>query len=576
MRTSWAALLSLLFLLPAPADGAQEKILSFDSQVTVDADGSMTVREDIRVRAAGRKIRRGIYRDFPTVHSAGWLTRTSVGFEVQQVLRDGRPEAHHIVKMGFGRRVYIGSKRVHLRPGEYRYTLVYRTDRQLGFFRDHDELYWNVTGNFWEFPIDRATCTVTLPRDVPRDKLKLNGYTGRIGGKGRFYAADVLADGRVRFETTRRLGHREGLTVVVTWPKGYVSAPSAGAKFLRFIADNVALTFGIAGLAIVFAYFLVAWNRVGRDPEKGIVIPLFEPPEEMSPAGAGYVREMGWDRRCFSAAVINAAVKGYLTIDDDEGEFSLTRDDEEARTKLASEEAAVAVHLLGSRKSIELDNANHATFQETIASMKGSLSKRYEDQLFHLNRAQLAAGVVFSVLTVLLGAGAEYLIGPGIFNWVPVIAIVPAFIILNAVFHHLLKAPTTEGRKIMDQIEGFRMYLSTAEQDALSTAHPPEKTPQLFERYLPYALALDVENEWAEKFTDVLAAATAESGKEYGPHWYHGTSWQTFGSKGFASSLGGSFSSALASASVAPGSSSGSGGGGSSGGGGGGGGGGGW
>ena len=126
----------------------------------------------------------------------------------------------------------------------------------------------------------------------------------------------------------------------------------------------------------------------------------------------------------------------------------------------------------------------------------------------------------------------------------------------------------------MDRIEGFKMYLSTAEEHRLEKLHPPEKTPELFEKYLPYALALEVDQEWSEKFAGVLQRAATDQG--YSPGWYHGRHWDSMHTGSFASGLGSSLSSAISSSSTAPGSSSGFGGGGSSGGGGGGGGGGGW
>ncbi|MGD8382251.1 MAG: DUF2207 domain-containing protein, partial [Syntrophobacterales bacterium] len=147
-------------------------------------------------------------------------------------------------------------------------------------------------------------------------------------------------------------------------------------------------------------------------------------------------------------------------------------------------------------------------------------------------------------------------------------------IAINAIFYHLLKSPTLRGRKLMDEIEGFKLYLSVAEKERLNILNPPEKTPELFEKYLPYALALDVENEWSEQFAEVLAAASIDGG--YRPIWYTGNTWRSWNMGGFASSLGTSLPGAISSSSTAPGSSSGSGGGGSSGGGGGGGGGGGW
>jgi uncharacterized membrane protein YgcG len=144
---------------------------------------------------------------------------------------------------------------------------------------------------------------------------------------------------------------------------------------------------------------------------------------------------------------------------------------------------------------------------------------------------------------------------------------------LNVLFFFLLKRPTLAGRSIMDEIEGFRMYLSTAEEKRLNLLNPPDQTPELFEKYLPYALALDVENEWSEKFAAILAAASVTDDEHsYQPRWYRGRAWRPGHTGAFSSSLGASLATAVASSVRAPGSSSGSSGGGFSGGGGGGGG----
>jgi len=150
-----------------------------------------------------------------------------------------------------------------------------------------------------------------------------------------------------------------------------------------------------------------------------------------------------------------------------------------------------------------------------------------------------------------------------------------ALVAMNYAFYQWLKAPTLAGRRLMDRLEGFRLYLSVAEKDELDFKHPPEKTPELFERYLPYAMALDVEQQWASRFEGVLARAEAD-GSYQRPAWYRGNSWSSGQLGAFGAAMGGALAGAVASSSHAPGSSSGMGGGGSSGGGGGGGGGGGW
>jgi uncharacterized membrane protein len=138
-------------------------------------------------------------------------------------------------------------------------------------------------------------------------------------------------------------------------------------------------------------------------------------------------------------------------------------------------------------------------------------------------------------------------------------------------FYQWLKAPTLAGRRLLDQIDGFKHYLQVAEKDEIAMQGAPRFNSEIYETWLPYAIALDLENEWTEKLQRAVAAGAVAPGYTQ-PAWYHAR-----GHSGghFANSLANSFNSAIAASSVAPGSSSGSSGG-SSGGGGGGGGGGGW
>jgi uncharacterized membrane protein len=188
-----------------------------------------------------------------------------------------------------------------------------------------------------------------------------------------------------------------------------------------------------------------------------------------------------------------------------------------------------------------------------------------------IRQRQILMAIIF-VFFEIVALGTFFEVG----SWAFLILLV-SLIALNAVFYYLLQAPTFTGRKLMDRIEGFRLYLATAEEDRLNALNPPEQTPELFEKYLPYALALGVDQAWSERFAATLQRAAMQDRKTtYRPGWYSGSNWNSFDPAGFASDLGSSLSSAVARSSVAPGSSSGSGGGGSSGGGGGGGGGGGW
>ncbi len=160
---------------------ADERILDYHAEVQVHTDGSLTVTETIRVRTEGRNIRRGIYRDFPTRYTDQLGNHYTAALDILSVQRDGETEPYHTETRSNGVRIYVGSANHILDHGEYEYRLQFSTNRQLGFFKDYDELYWNVTGNGWVFPIDHASARIVLPADVQADDLRTDYYTGTQG-----------------------------------------------------------------------------------------------------------------------------------------------------------------------------------------------------------------------------------------------------------------------------------------------------------------------------------------------------------------------------------------------------------
>ncbi len=629
----------LACILLAAAAPAQERLLRFESDITVNTDASLTVTETIAIQAEGVTFRRGILRDFPTKYADRYGNTVNVAFAVERVLRDGQPESYRLENLRNGVRVRIGNANTFLERGPHTYSISYRTTRQLGFFDDFDELYWNVTGTGWELPIDEVEARVRLPGGARA--VRQAAYTGPQGARGEDFVA-FERGGASTFRTTRALGPREGLTIALAWPKGYVAAPTGAEQARWFLADNLATGVALAGTLLVFTYYVLAWRRFGRDPEKGTIIPRFEPPPGLSPAATRFIRLMGFDQQGFSAALINMAVKGYLVIESEDDVYRLRKQPDGDPQALSRGERKVA-HALLANASILLDNKNHQVLGRSVKQLHKSLRLEFERACFERNTMLFVLGLGLSVLLVFAAATAggdgsllprafimalgsalitylalHFLVGDDdpTFRARPfklpasrvvvgalqvlVFAVVMAgntagaaafnvfanplqslcFALLgglNVVFFFLLKRPTLAGRKIMDEIEGFRMYLGTAEEARLNILNPPEKTPQLFEKYLPYALALDLENEWTEKFAGVLARASLAPGDgAYRPRWYRGRYWEPRETSAFTRNLSRSLTAAVASSTTAPGSSSGSGGGGFSGGGGGGGGGGGW
>ncbi|HUE78554.1 MAG TPA: DUF2207 domain-containing protein [Sphingomicrobium sp.] len=626
-----AAFLALI-LFPSAAE-ADERITRFISDVAVQPDAALEVTETIDVQSEGDRIRRGIYRDFPTRYRGRTGSQVRVGFTLRGVTRDGYPEPAAIEPVSNGVRIRIGDADKMLEPGDHRYVIRYRTTRQIGRFADYDELYWNVTGTGWAFPIDVAEAHIRLPQAAKLGQRAV--YTGAQGSTAR--DADVIAErpGEIHFRTNRPLAPNEGLTVAVAWPKGVVADADQATRARWWLTDFGPPVVGALALLGLAGFYYIAWQRAGRDPRPGTVVPLFSPADDLTPAAMRYVWKMGADNRAFAAALVDLGVRGHVRMVEEDGGW-LQRDKVRLERLAAAEplpdaEQAMLRELAATGESIVMEQAHHAKFSAAKKALNENFKKRFEGKLFHRNWGWALAGVALFIAALWLTAAAvvaatgvldltqlavalgamlttalllmlvqtmksvgKCLVVIGIFVFgalaaavgAPVVAaafqtgwLVPLALplvglplVLSAFWW--IAAPTRDGRAVLDRIAGFRQYLSIAEGERLDRLTPSKETPELFERYLPYAIALGVENRWAERFQGVLAAAAAQGQQQFG--WYSGRSdpWSNPGS--FVGRVGSSLASAVSSASTAPGSSSGSGGGGSSGGGGGGGGGGGW
>jgi hypothetical protein len=648
----------LLILLPIILFGAttrafpqiqSEGITSFHSDITVNPDSTLKVTEIIAVYCAGEQIRHGIYRDFPTRYTDNQGRPYTVGFNLLATTRDGQTEPNHQERIDNGVRVYLGDPDYLLSPGFYTYTLTYTTSRQLGFFSDHDELYWNVTGNGWIFPIEKATATVTLPAGIRPADIKVEGYTGPQGATGQDYTASVDPTGKAQFAITQPLPPYQGLTIVVSFPKGFVQLPKPLLpESLTRLSWLLVITLA---LLLLLGYYVWAWVKVGEDPEQGVIMVQYEPPEGLSPAAVRYIRNMGYDSKGMAAGIIDLAVKGKATITQLGREYVVSgREGTAPPPGLPEEEQYFVGELPGFGNEINFNREYSPAIASLNSSFKSLLDRLYGGgKLFRVNGGYIALGLLLTV-ALAVGVGwltyqpgfsepfalnnqgqgdiALYFFAGGIFlaaglsmfamalgMWENLIthrsgklpaslpsAIILTFfslpftliglslsvlasatyglfilaaVMLSAIFTKLLPAYNVSGRRLLDKIEGFRRYLSAVEQDPLNRLNPPEKTPEIFEKYLPYALALEAEKAWGEQFAGVLSRA-GTAGEGYNPTWYSGGDFTSFSPGSFAGSFGSGLSGAISAASTPPGSSSGGGGGGSSGGGGGGGGGGGW
>ena len=559
----------LVVLLPVPAN-ADERILAFHSDITIKQDGWLEVTETIRVRAEGDRIRRGIYRDFPTEYFDKLGNRYGVDFQPFAVLRNDAREPFKVVEYRNGVRTYFGRSDHFIDHGIHTYQFRYRASRMLGFFDEHDELYWNVTGFDWAFPIDRGSATVRFDFDVSPGRIKTQGYTGPYGSSRQDFTSHVDADGAAHFEANESLGPLNGLTIVVMWPKGLVTEPSTLDRAGWILKDNVGLVILLAGFVVVLAYAIPVWSRYGKDPEEGVLVTRYEPPQGYSPASLRYIRQMYYDDKTLTTAILSLAVKGYLRINDLGSKHTLFRLEPGAGAQpLATGEAELYEALFREGDRVVLEQDNHTLLGAAKSAHRSSLVRDYKRHYFRvnalLNVPSVLIGIAATVLALIMSARLS----------ITMIVVIVAMFLTIAFFGIIMRRPTARGRKVLDEMLGFRDYLEVAEKDEMNLRNPPEKTPQLFEAYLPFALALGVEQDWAEKFSSVLESIRGPDGRGYQPSWYSG-SWNSASLSRSIGSVSSGLGSAISSSVTPPGSSSGGGGGGFSGGGGGGGGGGGW
>lgn len=313
----------LLFLLTFNVF-AKEEILDFHADIKVEPDSSIVVTETIRVRAQQRDIKRGIYRALPTLYNIQGR-KAFINFKVEQVLRDGQNENYHIKNRSDYMYIYIGNKSVYLPAGTYEYTIRYRTFGLLGENPNNAELYWNVTGTEWKFPINKASATIYLPNGAAAEVIDKLAWTGKRGEKGKAYRYDNSED-RINVYTTTPLRKREGITISITFPKDYINFPSLiNVIITNFLKEprNKSLIFGT--ILLLFLFY-IKWGYVGRDPKGKKIYPQFNAPEGMSAPLAHHIinkqiitKKIGGNG--LSVAIISLAAKGFLTIKEDKEEI---------------------------------------------------------------------------------------------------------------------------------------------------------------------------------------------------------------------------------------------------------------
>ena len=561
----------LVFFQSLSVFSQEEKLQDFESIILIDTSGQITVSETIRysTELSGK---RGIIRSLPLTRLDNLGDEVRNDFSIVSVKRDGIDSPYHTERENGHLSIYVGESSVYLEPGEYEYEITYTIPDQIRFFEGYDELYWNVNGTQWPFSVGKISAEIFLPDGA--ELIQMACYTGQYGSTDQ--NCQSSENGKLITFEAGPLNPNENLSIAVGFTKGIIAPPPPPGFFQEY---GYQLLTGILGL-VLLGYYLFTWLKFGIDPPKPTVIPLFDPPAGLSPASVGMINKGFYWQDFVTASVVSLASKGYLRIEEQSKEFIFglfkQKEFELIREKLPDsslpkEEEKLLVSLFSVSSRIALNGKYDSTVESAVKQFHSSLGSQWNPLIFK------GFNVKFWILPILLIAGyivmlvmlEDYFVYRE--KALLLIGFLGGNIILFLVYQWLIRKPAEEKLKLRAEIEGFKMYLSAAEEKMLQFSNPPEMTPEKFEKLLPYAMVLDVEEIWGEKFQNILERSAQN--QEYRPTWYSGGMIHR---ATFAHALNSSLSNTLSQSSHKPSSSSGSGGGGFSGGGGGGGGGGSW
>lgn len=567
-RISLALFLALAVATPLTAQRSYS-IERFDARIRVNQDASIDVTETITARFVGSW--NGLYRTIPikyrTAQGLNWTLGLSLGgardLATGQNLRTETSRQGHYAKY----KIWI--------PGatDAQRTIVvrYHATNGLRFFDEHDELYWNVTGDEWDVPLQAASAAIELPPGTAG--MRATAFNGVYGSTAR--DARVTIDGNVvRVAMPHPLGYHEGLTVVVGWDKGVVTAPTLVSSAAEVARSNWPLVIPLVVLVLAF----LAWRRWGRDPRRRPVAVQYEPPPGMTPAEAGTLLDNQADMRDVTATLVDLAVKGQLRIEERESpklfglfgggaEYALHRlTPADANGRLAPHESSVLSGIFaGHSEVVELSDLKNE-FYTKLPAIRDAIFDRLKESGYYRDRPDRTKRKWIGIAIaggMLIGLGGTYLSSLFLLTPVPFIIAGVISAIILMIFAQVMPARTESGTRALEQVLGFEEFLRRVEAEHLKRiiiGHP-----ELFDKYLPFALAFGVARQFTRAFEGIYTEP---------PRWYVGANVGAFNVTHFSNSI--SHMSSVAGSTLAsqPRSSSGSGfgGGGSSGGGGGGGG----
>src|SRR5580692_3802284 len=509
-------LLLLALFAAMPVNARTLVFKHFDAQIQVRADGTIDVTEVMEAQFTGAW--HGIYRTIPVEYTdPEGLNYTLLLDEISATDRDGQKLKLEQDREGryIKFKIYVPEAEDATRT----ILLHYRVLDAVRFFRDYDELYWNVTGNEWQDPIELVTAHIEFPAGITG--LHAIAYTGVTGSRTEDARVEI-SDNVVDIRSTRRLGYRQGLTAVAGFDKGFVQAPSRSMQLMRFLKSNSPLLIPL----IAFFVMLWLWWTRGRDPQRQAISVQYEPPDKLTPGECGTLVDNEAAMRDITATLVDLAVKGYLTIEQKEESHLLglthSKDyifhmkktpTEWAAARSHEQEMLSALFDAGASPDVNLSALqNH--FYTRLPAIRDRIFSALMKDGYYLHRPDtvkqgyIGAGLVIGGLLVFGGVGYfQNATGIAAGSWISA-GIASGLVI--CIFGWFMPARTVTGARALEKVLGFEEFLGRVEKDQIERL---EKTPELFEKFLPYAMALQVEKKWVQAFSGIALQP---------PQWYQG------------------------------------------------------
>ncbi len=305
---SGTLLFTLLLFSPALALSTRElRIENFQSETIVMADGTTDVTENIQAHFVGGPWH-GLYRTIPVEYVTPQGLNYSLFLDVKRIT-DGSGQA---LKYETSRERHYRKLKIYVPDADnsrQTISIEYVVSDALRFFEDHDELYWNVTGDEWDIPIQAASARIILPEGTTN--IRANVFTGAYRSRAQNADVDIAGNG-VEVRTREPLRWHEGLTVAVAFDKGFVHEPSSASQVALFFRSNWPLGVPLAAFA---AMFYLWWTK-GRDPRLRPITAQYEPPDQLTPGEAGTLVDNSADMRDITASIVDLAVRGYMVIEE--------------------------------------------------------------------------------------------------------------------------------------------------------------------------------------------------------------------------------------------------------------------